>query len=136
MPNVPASSIAAATEAIRREFRVDLDRPGAPEADALARVALEAAAPLLAEEIAQKITAHMEGFGPKRPAGALEPATAIGRDYRAWLRHFGIAARIAAVAFYGRDDQLRLAMEAMERGDYMACVIPEVPREAGEEEGP
>jgi hypothetical protein len=45
----PPSVLAAATQAIRDQFRDDLDKPGAPEADALARAALEAAAPLLAE---------------------------------------------------------------------------------------
>jgi hypothetical protein len=49
VPDYPPSVLAAATAAIRGQFRDDLDKPGAPEADALARAALEAAAPLLAE---------------------------------------------------------------------------------------
>jgi hypothetical protein len=46
VPEIPEAAIAAATAAIRDQFRSDLDRPGAPEADALARAALEAAEPV------------------------------------------------------------------------------------------
>jgi hypothetical protein len=46
MPDYPPSVLAAATAAIRDQFRSDLDRPGAPEPDALARAALEAAEPV------------------------------------------------------------------------------------------
>jgi hypothetical protein len=91
----------------------------------VSRIALDAATPILAEVIAQKILAHMESHGPHKPAGALEPVTAIGRDYRAWCRHFGIAARVAAGAFDTREDQLRKAAEAIERGDFITCRIPD-----------
>jgi hypothetical protein len=119
MPDYPPSVLAAATAAIRGQFRDDLDRPGAPEADALARAALEAAAPILAEAVAQKILAHME-----------EHDKATGWAARwTWRTHFGIAARVAAGAFYTREDQLRLAAEAIRRGEFIACDIPEVPGE-------
>ena len=91
----------------------------------VSRISLDAAAPILAEAVAQKIIAHMESHGPHKPVGALEPVTAIGRDYRAWRRHFGIAARIAAGAFDTREDQLRKAAEAIERGDFITCRIPD-----------
>ena len=41
--------------------------------------------------------------------------------------HFSTAARIAADAFDTREDQLRMAAEAIGRGDFIACDIPEVP---------
>ena len=55
MNDIPTAAIAAAESAIRREFRVELDRPGMPEPDALARAALEAAAPLLERSIRRKM---------------------------------------------------------------------------------
>ena len=55
VPDYPSSVLAAATAAIRDQFRADLDKPGAPEPDALARAALEAAAPLLERSIRRKM---------------------------------------------------------------------------------
>jgi hypothetical protein len=83
----------------------------------VSRITLEAAAPILAEHIAQAILAHAERQHPR------------GKDHvpTAWDRHFSIAARIAAGAFYTREDELRLAAEAIERGDVMWCNPPEVP---------
>jgi hypothetical protein len=127
VPDIPPASLAAAEYAIigaATDFGQDNIVAG-PSCD-LARAALEAAAPILAEHVAQKITAHMESHGPHRPAGALEPVTAIGRDYRAWRRHFAIAARVAAGAFWTDEDKLRLAAEAIGRGEFIAC-DPEVP---------
>jgi len=115
----------AAAIAIERELLSGKDYSMAQDSDeALARVALEAAAPILAEAIAQKILAHAERQFPKN-----DPAKVPGRPdlWRTWHRHFGIAARIAAGAFYTREDELRLAAEAIERGDFIACDIPEVP---------
>jgi hypothetical protein len=130
MPEIPPEAIMAAATAIERELLSGRDYSMAQDSDeALARVALEAAAPILAEAVAQKILTHMEGFGPRKPAGALEPVSSTGRDYRAWRRHFGIAARIAAGAFYTREDELRLAAEAIGRGEFIGCNIPEVPSE-------
>lgn len=78
---------------------------------------LDAAAPILAEAVAQKILEHSERQHPRDP------------DHvpTAWDRHFSIAARVAAMAFYTREDELRLAAEAIERGDFVACNPPEVP---------
>lgn len=121
MPEIPDEAVTAAGQAIRH---LNAGRP-----EDFARVALEAAAPILAETVAQKILAHMEGFGPRRPRGPLETSLAgIGGAYRAWRRYFGIAARIAAGAFDTREDQLRKAAEAIERGDFIACNIPESPQ--------
>ena len=49
MPDIPPAAIAAAESAIRDAFPGEFGKPGMPEPDALARAALEAAAPLLAE---------------------------------------------------------------------------------------
>jgi hypothetical protein len=92
-----------------------------------ALVALEAAGPVLAEAVAQKILAHMEAHGPAPEAPGVTRHEVLRR---AWRRHFGIAARIAAGAFHTREDELRLAAQAIERGDSIACDIPEVPRDA------
>ena len=117
MPAIPESAIAAAESAIRDAVPGEFGKPGMPEPDALARAALEAAAPLLAEACATAILAHME-----------EHDKATGWSARrAWRSHFGIAARVAAGAFDTREDQLRMAAEAVERGDFIACDIPEVP---------
>jgi hypothetical protein len=122
MGEIPDAASAAAEAAIRDEFRSSRE----VEPDALARAALEAAAPILAEAIAQKITAHMQEHGP----GPGSPGVTLHETLRrAWTRHFGIAARVAAGAFYTREDELRLAAEAIGRGDFIACDIPEVPRE-------
>ncbi len=128
MPDLPAAAVQAAAAAIERELMSGRDYSMAADSDeALARAALEAAAPILAEAVAQKILAHMEGFGPRKPRGALEPVIDTGRDYRTWRRYFGIAARVAAGAFDTREDQLRKAAEAIERGDFIACAGHEVP---------
>ena len=120
MPTVPDETRAAAYAA----------RYGEPidtyTWDLVADAVLDAAAPLLAEAVAAKILAHMEAHGPKPEAPGVTRHEALRR---AWRRHFGIAARVAAGAFYTDADLKRLAAEAIERGDFIACDIPEVPRE-------
>jgi hypothetical protein len=123
VPDLPEPAVTAAVRALRGHPWPD----GEVTEAQIATLVLEAAAPVLAETVAQKITEHMETFGPRRPAGALEPVTGAGRAYQTWHRHFGIAARIAAGAFDTREDQLRKAAEAIARGDYVACNPPEVP---------
>jgi hypothetical protein len=83
----------------------------------LAADVLNVAAPLLAEVCAQKILEHAERQHPRDPEHVPTP----------WDRHFGIAARVAAGTFDTREDQIRTAAEAIERGDYVRCDIPEVP---------
>ena len=122
MPDIPPAAIAAAESAIRDAFPGEFGKPGMPEPDALARAALDAAAPLLAEACASVILAHMEAHGPPAEAPGVTRHEVLRR---AWRRHFGIAARVAAGAFYTREDELRLTAEAVERGDFIACNPPE-----------
>jgi hypothetical protein len=118
---VPGDAVQAAAEAIMLAQNAHDDEPERREANRLATVALQAAAPVLAEHAARAVLAHMESFGPRKPAGALEPVTDTGRQYRTWRRHFGIAARVAAGAFSTREDKLREAAQALTGGDYAAC---------------
>ena len=104
MPEIPAEAIMAAAIAIERELLSGTDYSMAPDSDeALARAALEAAAPILARAVAGKITAHMEKYDTA--------LTAIQRSR--WRRQMGIAARIAALAFTTREELLRETAEAI-----------------------
>ena len=122
MPDVPEAALVAAESAIRDAFPGEFSQPGMPEPDALARAALDAAAPLLAEACASAILAHMEAHGPPAEAPGVTRHEVLRR---AWRRHFGIAARVAAGAFYTREDELRLAAEAISEGRFIACHPPE-----------
>lgn len=116
MPDIPQAAVTAAAIAIERELMSGTGYATAPDSDeALARVALEAAAPVLADHAARRILAHMEAHGPQAgtPLG--------GTMRRAWRRHFGIAARVAALAFSTEEDIKRAAAEALSRGDFTAC---------------
>ena len=126
MPAIPEAPLLAAALAIHRAacpLRDDPDHDCARDAAheemliPRARAALEAAAPILAEACAQRILAHAERQHPRDP------------DHvpTAWHRHMDIAARVAAGAFYTREDLLRLAAQAIERGDVAWCNPPEVP---------
>jgi hypothetical protein len=90
-------------------FRVERSAAG------LARVAVEAAAPILAEAVAAKIEAHRAEWSQARP-GQLVPT--------AWDRHMKIAARVAAGALSTDDDKKRTAAEAIARGDVATCLEP------------
>ena len=120
MPDYGSEVLDAAATAIsdarRGPLSGALSWTEADYARALARAALDAAAPLLAESVAEKILAHMEKY---------EPPGATGTRWRARRRHFSITARIAAGAFTTREESLRLAAEAMARGDFVACPVPE-----------
>jgi hypothetical protein len=121
MPDIPEEAMRAAIEAIKTRCA---QNDGAARWHAL--VALEAAAPVLAETIAQRILAHMEARGPAPEAPGVTRHEVLRR---AWRRHFRIAAQVASRAFYTREDELRLAAEAIARGDFIACNPPEVPGE-------
>jgi cytosine/adenosine deaminase-related metal-dependent hydrolase len=127
MPEYPEAAVQAAAEVALRQYDSQYSaghltwRDFADEV----REILDAAAPVLAEAIAAKIAAHMEGFGPRAPVGALEPVSDQGRRYRTWRRYFGIAARIAAGAFNTEDEMKQMAAEAFNRGDFIACRLPE-----------
>lgn len=122
MPELPESAVTAAVDEVMKRRHLTANHSRA-WAEPIVRDALEAAAPVLAEAVARKITGHMEKFGPRKPRGALEPVSDTGRAHRAWRRHFGIAARVAAGAFSTDDDKLRMAAEAIGRGDYAACYL-------------
>ena len=111
MPDYPQAALEAAAVAIQPPE----GGPPSEAAFALARAALDAAAPLLAESVAEKILAHAERQHPRDHAHV--PT--------AWDRHFSIAARVAAGAFTTREESLRMAAEAIARGDYVACPAPE-----------
>lgn len=83
--------------------------------DALAKAALDAAVPILAEAVAQAILRHADEHEPK-------PGSSF---YLAWHRHFGIAARIAAGAFTTEAESRQQVARALARGDYVACPLPE-----------
>jgi len=120
VPRVPDDAVQAAAEVMLRQYETEFSAPHLTWRDFAdpAREILEAAAPALAEAAAQKITGHMESFGPPAP---LTPADPVGRQHRAWRRHFGIAARVAAGAFSTREDQLREAAQAIADGNFTAC---------------
>ena len=86
MPDaIPPAALLAAGSAIRDELRSSRE----VEPDALARAALEAAAPILAGEIAQKITEYAAEHEP-------DARTAEEMMRRsAWRGHFHTAAHIA-----------------------------------------
>ena len=122
MPDIPEDALEAATDEVTRwmlEYDwmtgLNAEQVRSVSRDAVTR-ALEVAAPTLGEHAASKILAHMEAHG--------------GQDFRrrhAYRMHMQTAARIAAGAFLAEDDLDRLAVEAIVRGDYIACEIPEVP---------
>jgi hypothetical protein len=118
VPDYPEAALDAAIEALKQRSAQEPGSPGESAARWHAVVALDAAAPLLADACATAILAHMNAYGPHE-----------GPLLSGWRRHFGIAARVAARAFTTRDEELRTAAEAVKRGDYAVCDIPDVPDE-------
>jgi hypothetical protein len=119
MPEIPPAAIMAAAIAIERELLSGRDYSMAQDSDeALARVALEAAAPILAEAVAQKILAHRETIAGPADIRAHEDGARRARAARA---HYRTAAQIAALAFFTDEDKKRLAAEALARGEFIAC---------------
>lgn len=114
MADIPASALAAAADAIMAAGNMNDDEPERFEARNLARAALEAAAPLLADKIARKILAHADDRWPSGCIGS-QPAR----------RHFRTAAQIAGLAFYTDEDVKRLASEAIAAGNVAWCGVPE-----------
>ena len=111
MPDaIPPAALLAAGSAIRDELRSSRE----VEPDRLARAALDAAAPLLAEAVARKILEHADDRWPSGCIGS-QPAR----------RHFRTAAQIAGLAFYTEEDMKRLAAEAIAAGDVAWCGVPE-----------
>jgi len=119
VPDIPQAAITAAAAAIGRKMHPgDVFTMTAGSDEALARIALEAAVPALAEHVAARITAHADRQFPKT-----DPAKAPGRPdlWRTWHRHFRIAAQVAALAFTTEDELKRTAAEALATGNYVAC---------------
>jgi hypothetical protein len=121
VPEVPAESIDAAERAVEAvmtdpEFRIERSAAG------LARAAVEAAAPILADAIAQKIRAHMETHGPA--------ASGSWHARNSWRRHLSIAAQVAHFTFSTKADIARMAAEAITHGDVVVCAGPETGRDA------
>lgn len=93
MPEIPDEAVHLAAEAIMGAQNANDGEPERLEATLLARVALEAAAPILADQIATAILRHADEHEPLMGSGA----------YLAWHRHFDAASAVAAKAF-GRDN--------------------------------
>lgn len=91
----------------------------------------ETVAAFAAEHCAQAVLAHMEAHAPQVTAmtGSVDRHLQEERQ-RAWRRHFGTAARVAAGAFMTGDDIKRAAGEALARGDFVAC--PSLESESGD----
>lgn len=88
VPDIPGQAVEPAARALRELHHLD------PEwACTLARAALDAAAPVLADKIATLILRHADENEP-------EPGSC---EYLAWHRHFEAASAVAAKAF-GRDN--------------------------------
>jgi hypothetical protein len=124
MPEVPEEAVRLALAAYAREAYCD----GEPiEGDErVIRCALEAAAPVMAEAVAEKITAHKYAHEPKGPL--IGGRSAEEQRRRTWRRHLGIAAQVAALAFSTPEDLKREAAGALNRGDYAACWLDEAGR--------
>lgn len=120
MPDFPESAVQHCAEVMLRQYESEYDAghlTWRDFADA-ARAILDAAAADLGDFAAGKILAHMEAHGlPGGHGGAVR--------LLAWRRHFQTAAQVAARAFLTEDDEKRLAAEAIVRGDFAPCVIPE-----------
>jgi hypothetical protein len=110
MPDIPQPAITAAVRALRAHPWPDGETTEAQIATAV----LEAAAPLLADQIARKILAHADDRWPSGCIGS-QPAR----------RHFRTAAQIAGLAFYTDEDMKRLAAEAIAAGNVAWCGVPE-----------
>ena len=94
-PDIPASALAAAEEAIIRAAS-DFSQDGAGERSSrkLARAALEAAAPILADKIASAILRHAESPEPDLTS-ELDPAEDIVMGRAEWgVRYDGIERRV------------------------------------------
>lgn len=125
MPDIPEAAVQAALAADYTAAYEDATPERPFDAECLTRIAVEAAAPVLAEHVAKAIFDHMEEHGPQAgtPLG--------GTMRRAWRRHFTIAARVAGLAFSTEEDIKRRAAEAFNRGDYTACRLDEAGNSAG-----
>jgi hypothetical protein len=125
VPDYPDTAVRHAAEVMLRNYDSQYNADHLTWRDFAddARAVLDAAAPDLGEHAARKILVHMESHGPD-PAAVKLPQAQASRSY-AYRRHFQTAARVAAGAFLTDDDQKRLAAQALVRGDYVQCPLPE-----------
>lgn len=121
MPEYPEEALAAAASAIQVVRYGNLQHLGD---EYMAREALNAAAPILAEAVAQKILAHMEHHDPG-PGISINGVPIDPNLAHRWRRCFRTAARIAAGAFYTEAEMKQQAARALVSGSYVACDIPE-----------
>jgi hypothetical protein len=116
MPEIPQRAILAGGAAIERELLSGIHYEMSQDSDeALAKAALVAAWPILAEAVAAKILAHMESHGPQSE-----------QRRRTWRRDMHIAAQVASVAFTSHAELRELAAKALAAGSFIACNPAEV----------
>jgi len=115
MPNLPDNAVQAAAEVLFRDYESQYSADHLTWRDfaGLAREALGAAAPAMAEHAAQAILAHRDAHGP-----------ADGASRRRWRRYLGVASQVVSFAFSTEEDKKRLAAQAIADGNYVAC--PEI----------
>lgn len=125
VPELPDDAIQAAAEVLRDRY----DKPvlDASEFTAFAAEILTAAAPVMAEAVAAKITAHRDRHWPAEGNENPDHGAVTGPARRSLRRHFAIAARIAAGAFDTDEDRRRGAAEALAREDAVVCEHREDP---------
>jgi hypothetical protein len=124
MPDVPKPAISAGAEAVNEAHaKRGWNKPAPWWTEEVATAVLEAAVPLLAEAVAQKILAHMNEHIADPAKVRLTRVAEVGN--RAARRHFRTAAQIAGLAFYADEDMKRLAAEAIAAGNVAWCVVPE-----------
>lgn len=103
MPDYPTAALRAASEAIERELMSGTVYGGHVESeDALAKAALDAAAPVLAEAVAQRILAFADERSPM-----------TGRVPSTSRRTFATAARVAAGTFTTEAELRQQVAEAL-----------------------
>jgi hypothetical protein len=107
MPDLPKEAVDAALAA-RSHALADRPDPMVLSERRLTEMMLEAAAPILAEEVARKILLHMDRSARRRNRRNR-------RGLLAYRRHFDTAARIAAGAFTTDEELKREAAQALVR---------------------
>jgi hypothetical protein len=130
MPAYPESVIRKAAEAALRRHKSEHPHSHLRWQDFASEVTavLDAVAEDLGQHAAGKILAHMEAHGPSPEAPGVTRHEVLRR---AWRRHFGTAARVAAFAFLSEDDLKAIAARELAAGNFVACQAPEGSYELG-----
>ena len=116
MPDLPRNALTLAEDVVAGHLQAAGIKTPPGLVPALARAALDAAAPVLATAVAEKILAHMEAHSP--------PQGGTSRAY-VYRSHFATAAQVAGYAFTTEAEMKRQAAEALAAGNYVACPSPE-----------